>query len=36
MQRNLPKFVKLVEGIARKHPTRLDSVDLIREDRDLR
>jgi len=36
MQRNLPRFVKLVDGIARKHPTRLESVDLIREDRNLR
>lgn len=36
MQRNLPRFVKLVDRIARKRPTRLDSVDLIREDRDLR
>jgi plasmid stability protein len=36
MQRNLPRFVKLVDRIARQHPTRLDSADLIREDRDLR
>jgi plasmid stability protein len=36
MQRNLPRFVKLVDRIARKHPTQLDSADLIREDRDLR
>ena len=36
MQRNLPRFVKLVDRIARKHPTKLDSTDLIREDRDLR
>jgi len=33
MQRNLPRFVKRVDRIAREYPTRLDSVDLIREDR---
>ncbi|HEV2425733.1 MAG TPA: Arc family DNA-binding protein [Terriglobia bacterium] len=36
MQRNLPRFVKLVDEIASKHPTRLNSTDLIREDRELR
>ncbi|HUI40449.1 MAG TPA: Arc family DNA-binding protein [Terriglobia bacterium] len=36
MQRNLPAFFKLVDRIARKHPTKLNSVDLIREDRDTR
>ena len=36
MRRNLAGFIKRVDRIAHKHPTRLDSVELIREDRDTR
>lgn len=36
MRRDLSKFRKFRDKLARKSPSRLDSVALIREDRDVR
>jgi hypothetical protein len=36
MRSNFSRFVERVDQIARKHPTKLNSVELIREDRDTR
>lgn len=36
MRRDLPRFRKFRDKLARKTPSRLDSVALIREDRDSR
>ncbi len=36
MKRSLPELTKLRQEIAAKHPVQINSVDLIREDRDSR
>lgn len=36
MRRDLPRFRRFRDRVAQKHPSRLDSVAMIREDRDAR
>lgn len=36
MKRDLPRFRKFRDGLAQRHPSCVDSVALIREDRDSR